>query len=366
MPRIGLSFAAVKDAAERLEAQGLPPTVMRVRAEVGGTGSLSTIARHLKEWRGATGNPLSVTGVLVAPPYADDASASTEGGVPAEVGQIARSAWQRLADLAAEQVSEVQARCEADKEDTSRRAAEQIAQAQQQAVEQQTAAHQQVAQARAAAERAEQQARLERDERMQAAQQANQQREADVAERASLEQQLQVTATHCEELTKQLAKSEIGRHKAEEARDMAIERQRSSEAQSQARMDKAAHVEQQRMASLTTSFERLMSAAKQEQTTLQDQLRTRASTLSARDAEIESHKHQVGRLEAQLEHVMARLRRAEAQLDHSEQARATERSQLDEMQRALSRREANDKALSALQQQLAAVDARLSYLPVKH
>lgn len=48
--RDGVSFEDVKRAAEKLTQEGLPVTLRSVRAELG-TGSLSTIQRHLQAWR---------------------------------------------------------------------------------------------------------------------------------------------------------------------------------------------------------------------------------------------------------------------------------------------------------------------------
>ncbi|MEK8088389.1 DNA-binding protein [Thermithiobacillus plumbiphilus] len=62
MARIGISFEDVRDAALKLQDQDLLPTVERVRAQLG-SGSHSTIARHLRDWRTqqekpAEGSPL--------------------------------------------------------------------------------------------------------------------------------------------------------------------------------------------------------------------------------------------------------------------------------------------------------------------
>ena len=108
MPRAGLTYTAVREAAERLTAQGLAPTLMRVRNEVGGTGSLTTIARHLKNWRM---QDRSLHGEEMP------ASVQTSGAVPVQVAEVARSAWQQLADLAAREVALAKAECEAEKEE---------------------------------------------------------------------------------------------------------------------------------------------------------------------------------------------------------------------------------------------------------
>ena len=62
MARIGISFEDVRDAALKLQDQDLLPTVERIRAQLG-SGSHSTIARHLRDWRSqqekpADGSPL--------------------------------------------------------------------------------------------------------------------------------------------------------------------------------------------------------------------------------------------------------------------------------------------------------------------
>ena len=62
MARIGISFEDVRDAALKLQDQGLLPTVERIRAQLG-SGSHSTIARHLRDRRTqqeipADGSPL--------------------------------------------------------------------------------------------------------------------------------------------------------------------------------------------------------------------------------------------------------------------------------------------------------------------
>lgn len=50
MARSGISYDDVRQAARDLQAQGLPPSVQRIR-ELLGTGSHSTINQHLQRWR---------------------------------------------------------------------------------------------------------------------------------------------------------------------------------------------------------------------------------------------------------------------------------------------------------------------------
>lgn len=52
MPRHGVDYEAVKRAATKLLSQGISPSVAHIRTELG-TGSNTTIAAHLKEWREA-------------------------------------------------------------------------------------------------------------------------------------------------------------------------------------------------------------------------------------------------------------------------------------------------------------------------
>src|SRR5437868_253522 len=51
MGRIGILYADVTQAADKLLAQGKNPTVDGVREELGSTGSKSTIAPLLKRWK---------------------------------------------------------------------------------------------------------------------------------------------------------------------------------------------------------------------------------------------------------------------------------------------------------------------------
>jgi hypothetical protein len=51
MARAGISEYHVVQAAERLKALGINPTVDNVRRELGDTGSRTTINNHLRTWR---------------------------------------------------------------------------------------------------------------------------------------------------------------------------------------------------------------------------------------------------------------------------------------------------------------------------
>ena len=59
MPRIGVTFDDVAQAATKLLSTGDSPSVLKVR-EVLGTGSNSTIAEHLKQWRQQKGEQRTI------------------------------------------------------------------------------------------------------------------------------------------------------------------------------------------------------------------------------------------------------------------------------------------------------------------
>lgn len=77
MSRPGITYQEVAKAAIQLQGQNENPTVDRVR-EILNTGSKSTIARYLKEWKSKTGH---VTGT---------------DGIPHELIAIIKGLWERL------------------------------------------------------------------------------------------------------------------------------------------------------------------------------------------------------------------------------------------------------------------------------
>lgn len=60
MSRTGLSYEEVVGAIERILALGEKPTIHRVREMLGNYGSVTTISKFLRDWREATGVPVSV------------------------------------------------------------------------------------------------------------------------------------------------------------------------------------------------------------------------------------------------------------------------------------------------------------------
>jgi len=51
MSRLGITYHEVAEAADCLIDQNENPTIDRVRASLGGTGSNTTISKHLHAWR---------------------------------------------------------------------------------------------------------------------------------------------------------------------------------------------------------------------------------------------------------------------------------------------------------------------------
>lgn len=87
MARIGITYYDVTQAALQLQGQGKQPTVDRIR-EVLGTGSRTTIADHLKEWRAK---------------QTDD-----HGKLPQELSALVTGLWERLQTQAEGRVMQMQ------------------------------------------------------------------------------------------------------------------------------------------------------------------------------------------------------------------------------------------------------------------
>lgn len=81
MARLGVTYAEIADAATQLTGQNLPPTIERIRSILG-TGSSTTIANHLKQWKEAqesTGN-------------------ARKENLPQELVAIVKGLWERIAN----------------------------------------------------------------------------------------------------------------------------------------------------------------------------------------------------------------------------------------------------------------------------
>lgn len=95
MARTGITYQDVANAAATVQGHQQTPTVDRIRGVLG-TGSKSTIARYLKEWKSQSENLASCN------------------GVPEELGAIVKGLWERLQQEAEEKIIRFQQ--EADKE----------------------------------------------------------------------------------------------------------------------------------------------------------------------------------------------------------------------------------------------------------
>ena len=91
MSRPGVTFAEVSEAASQLTGQGKNPTIEQVRLILG-TGSSTTIANHLREWKdGQSGNTL----------------VAAKDNIPDEIITAVKILWGRLITLADDKVQTV-------------------------------------------------------------------------------------------------------------------------------------------------------------------------------------------------------------------------------------------------------------------
>jgi len=94
MGRIGVSYEEVATAAQEVQGKGKSPTVDNVRLVIG-TGSKSTIARHLRDWRNQQG-----------------IARGSDGAIPSELLGLVKGLWERLRDTVEQKGYEYQ--CESD------------------------------------------------------------------------------------------------------------------------------------------------------------------------------------------------------------------------------------------------------------
>lgn len=89
MGRIGITYQEVANTAERLQGQERNPTVDSIR-EILGTGSKSTIARYLKEWRTKNGQSWGPS------------------GIPQDLLVLVKGLWEQLQTQAEQQITKSQ------------------------------------------------------------------------------------------------------------------------------------------------------------------------------------------------------------------------------------------------------------------
>lgn len=94
MGRIGVSYEEVAQAVQEVQGKGKSPTVDNVRLIIK-SGSKSTIARHLRDWR----NQQSI-------------ARGSDGAIPSELLGLVKGLWERLRDSVEQKAYDYQ--CEAD------------------------------------------------------------------------------------------------------------------------------------------------------------------------------------------------------------------------------------------------------------
>ena len=104
MARAGILYSHVAKAAAQMVAAGNRPTVDTVRDALGGTGSKSTIAPMLKQWKSQHEGQVAAAGA----------------GLPAELLETVKGVYERLQEAARVQVDEVRARHQAASLDAER------------------------------------------------------------------------------------------------------------------------------------------------------------------------------------------------------------------------------------------------------
>lgn len=110
MGRLGVSYEEVAQAVQETQGKGKSPTVDNVRLVIG-SGSKSTIARHLRDWR----NQQSI-------------ARGSDGAIPSELLGLVKGLWERLRDTVEQKAYDYQ--CEAD--DKVKQTQQQLTQSQQQ------------------------------------------------------------------------------------------------------------------------------------------------------------------------------------------------------------------------------------------
>ncbi len=100
MPRIGVDYETIKQAAVKLLSQGIAPSVQKIR-EVLGTGSNTTIAEHLKVWRDE---------------YAQKAIHHLPANMPKELISTFEVLWQTAMEQAQNQLAEYKKAIEIERE----------------------------------------------------------------------------------------------------------------------------------------------------------------------------------------------------------------------------------------------------------
>ena len=92
MARLGVTYQDIAIAANQLVEQGRQPTIELVR-QILGTGSSTTIANHLRQWR------VDQEGTLTLP---------NKENIPHEMIGMLKGLWERLSDQAGQKANEIE------------------------------------------------------------------------------------------------------------------------------------------------------------------------------------------------------------------------------------------------------------------
>jgi multidrug efflux pump subunit AcrB len=120
MGRLGVSYEEVAQAVQEVQGKGKSPTVDNVRLVIG-SGSKSTIARHLRDWRNQQG-----------------IARGSDGAIPSELLGLVKGLWERLRDTVEQKAYDYQ--CESDAK--VKQTQQQLIQSHQQTVELKEQCHQ--------------------------------------------------------------------------------------------------------------------------------------------------------------------------------------------------------------------------------
>lgn len=94
----GITYAQVADAANTIKARGHEPTGYAIRAELGGTGSFTTIQQHLARWKQETAEKVTTKEL---PPEVENA-----------MHQAIATAWNVATKVADETTAKVRQACD--------------------------------------------------------------------------------------------------------------------------------------------------------------------------------------------------------------------------------------------------------------
>lgn len=114
MARIGVTYEEVSDVADQILQQQKNPTIERVRAALGGTGSFGTLSKHLQTWRnqrllsGVQKNPKKVLPSDAVSRAVDQVWQQLNEQTQAEIKSIQQQSAETIEQLTAEKLNLVE------------------------------------------------------------------------------------------------------------------------------------------------------------------------------------------------------------------------------------------------------------------